>query len=324
MRLIATVGNDSAASLIRDTLRAERIATDTLIDLPGETDYSVIIVARGGENMIITGASQAESVTGRDVDRRVSISSGDALLLQGNLLPDPTLHAAKRAKQAGAKVIFNAAPYRDWCKTMSHDVDVLILNSVEAARWTGTEDLEHAIRALAAPLVVATAGPDGCLMRSGIRRVGPRRLYFCAIAEARGHRQTRGSRSRETKPLQSGSGNRASANRGLQHGKCHLGGSVASLISSTLGLRETVLATSMQTGRNESPNPPWASHVYIIEATLAEYGFEHIADDLARSEVPFVTEKDYESIPDDDPRWEDDSFEPPDRPATFYRCIFGI
>ena len=36
-----------------------RIATDTLIDLPGETDYSVIIVARGGENMIITSASQA-------------------------------------------------------------------------------------------------------------------------------------------------------------------------------------------------------------------------------------------------------------------------
>ena len=37
VRLIAAVGNDSAASLIRDTLRAERIATDTLIDLPGET-----------------------------------------------------------------------------------------------------------------------------------------------------------------------------------------------------------------------------------------------------------------------------------------------
>ena len=63
-------------------------------------------------------------MTGRNVDRRVSISSGDALLLEGNLLPDPTLHAAKRAKQAGAKVMFNVAPYRDWCKTMSHDVDV--------------------------------------------------------------------------------------------------------------------------------------------------------------------------------------------------------
>ena len=57
MRLIAAVGKDSAASLIRDTLQAERIATETLIDLPGEPDYSVIIVARGAENMIITSAS---------------------------------------------------------------------------------------------------------------------------------------------------------------------------------------------------------------------------------------------------------------------------
>src|SRR5262245_60925620 len=44
--------------------RAEWIATDTLIHVSGETDYSVIIVARSGENMIITSASQAESVTG--------------------------------------------------------------------------------------------------------------------------------------------------------------------------------------------------------------------------------------------------------------------
>jgi ribokinase len=34
VRLIAAVGNDSATSLIRDTLRAERIATDTLTGDP--------------------------------------------------------------------------------------------------------------------------------------------------------------------------------------------------------------------------------------------------------------------------------------------------
>jgi hypothetical protein len=34
VRLIAALGSDSPATLIRDTLRAERIATDTLIDLP--------------------------------------------------------------------------------------------------------------------------------------------------------------------------------------------------------------------------------------------------------------------------------------------------
>jgi hypothetical protein len=38
VRPTAAVAHDSAASLIRDMLRAERIATDTLIDLPGETN----------------------------------------------------------------------------------------------------------------------------------------------------------------------------------------------------------------------------------------------------------------------------------------------
>jgi sugar/nucleoside kinase (ribokinase family) len=75
-------------------------------------------------NQIFEDDGPFHTRTDKNVRRRVSISSGDALLLQGNLSLDPTLHAAKRAKQAGAKVIFNAAPYRDWCKTMSCDVDV--------------------------------------------------------------------------------------------------------------------------------------------------------------------------------------------------------
>ena len=74
----------------------------------------------------------------------------------------------------------------------------------------------------------------------------------------------------------------------------------------------------------ESPNPPWTSHLHIVQATLAEYGFEHISDALARRDVPFITEKDYESVPEDDPRWKDDSVEPAARAATLYRCLFGI
>jgi ribokinase len=167
VRLIAAVGSDAVASVIRDTLQTERIATNTLIALPGETDLSVIIVGSGGENIIVTNASQAESVTARDIERNISFANDDALLLQGNLLPEPTLYAAKRAKEASAKVIFNAAPYRDWCRAMDADIDVLILNSVEAARWTGTEDLDHAIRQPAAPLVIVTRGSGGCLLRSG-------------------------------------------------------------------------------------------------------------------------------------------------------------
>jgi ribokinase len=167
VRLIAAVGRDTVASNIRDTLQAERIAANTLIEFPGETDLSVVIVANGGENFIVTYASQAESVTSRDIETRVSFTKGDILLLQGNLSPEPSLCVAKRAKKASAKVIFNPAPYRDWCRTLIAYVDVLILNSVEALRWTGTEDLERAVAQVAAPLVIVTRGRDGCLLKDG-------------------------------------------------------------------------------------------------------------------------------------------------------------
>jgi ribokinase len=165
--LIAAVGRDSVANTIRDTLQAERIAANTLIEFPGETDLSAIIVANGGENFIITNAAQAESVTVAEIERRMSFTKDDILLLQGNLLPEPSLHAAKRAKEAHAKVIFNPAPYRDWCRKLDGIVDVLILNSVEAVRWTGTEDLKRATGELGAPLVIVTRGRDGCLLKDG-------------------------------------------------------------------------------------------------------------------------------------------------------------
>lgn len=165
--LIAAVGSDAAASTIRDTLQRERIAADTLIESAGETDLSVIIVGSGGENFIVTNASRAESVTSRDIETNISCVKEDILLLQGNLLPEPSLIAVQRAKKTNAKVIFNPAPYRDWCRTLSPFIDALILNSVEAARWTGTGDLERAARQLAAPLVIVTRGADGCLLKDG-------------------------------------------------------------------------------------------------------------------------------------------------------------
>ena len=165
--LIAAVGSDAVARTIRDTLQSERIAANTLIELPGETDLSVIIVGSGGENLIVTNASQAESVTARDIETRIAFAEDDILLLQGNLLPEPSLYAAKRAKEANARVVFNPAPYRDWCRTLSATIDVLILNSVEAARWTGTEDFERAITQAAAPVAIVTRGADGCLLKAG-------------------------------------------------------------------------------------------------------------------------------------------------------------
>lgn len=165
IRFIAAVGLDAVAGIIRDALNAEDIDATSLIERPAESDVSAIIVGSGGENMIVTAAARAESVSVQDIEPVLSLTEEDALLVQGNLAPEPTLFAARRARGAGAKVVFNAAPYRDWCRAMIEDTDVLILNAVEAERWTHANDPEHAIQRLAAPLTIVTRGSHGCLLR---------------------------------------------------------------------------------------------------------------------------------------------------------------
>jgi hypothetical protein len=132
VRVIAAVGNDSAACLIR-TRRREH---DHHQRFPGgERDRK--------------GCRQASF----NFQRRRPAPPGKPFV--GS---DPSCCEARETKLA-QKSSSMRPPDWDWCKTMIHDVDVLILNSVEAARWRGTEDLEHAIRELAGPLVVVTPGP---------------------------------------------------------------------------------------------------------------------------------------------------------------------
>ena len=166
VRFVAAIGDDAVADSIRAALRAEDIPDEGLIAGPGETDLSAIIVASNGENMIVTNAAQAASIAVADIAGRMSFSSGDGLLLQGNLSAGTSIFAARRARAAGATVVFNPAPWHDWCRTMAQDIDVLILNAVEAERWFGASDPGRSIEQLGAPVAIVTRGPKGCLVKT--------------------------------------------------------------------------------------------------------------------------------------------------------------
>lgn len=56
---------------------------------------------------------------------------------------------------------------------------------------------------------------------------------------------------------------------------------------------------------------------------LLAHGFSYATDELLALRVPFVLDHDYDSIPQDDPRWEDDEFEPPLAPVSLHECMFG-
>jgi len=75
---------------------------------------------------------------------------------------------------------------------------------------------------------------------------------------------------------------------------------------------------------HQLPNAAWAGRLSTIKERLEQAGFQFLTPEIAREKPPFVLERDYDSIPDDDPRWDDDNFEPPLVPSTVNECIFGV
>ena len=72
------------------------------------------------------------------------------------------------------------------------------------------------------------------------------------------------------------------------------------------------------------PSELWKGYERIIRDSLDRNGFEYFTDELAQLTVPFVLDHDYDSIPNNDPRWNDDAFEPPLVPASLYECLFSL
>ena len=70
-------------------------------------------------------------------------------------------------------------------------------------------------------------------------------------------------------------------------------------------------------------NAKWRGYELIIRERLERAGFRYLTDDLAREETPFVLERDYDAIPEDDPRWDEDDFQPPLVPTTVHECLFS-
>jgi hypothetical protein len=71
------------------------------------------------------------------------------------------------------------------------------------------------------------------------------------------------------------------------------------------------------------PNALWRGYEEVLSARLEAAGFQHCSDSLAAEKTSLVLESDYDAIPEDDPRWDDDAYEPPLVPASVYLSLFG-
>lgn len=164
--LAAPVGRDADAALLAEALVGEGGLETLWLASDAPTDLSSIWVADGGENVIVSSAGCARSVT-PDEARRLcdTLAPGDYLLMQGNLSAQATLAAAESAKARGALCVLNTAPIAWDMHALLGLCDIVVANAGEAAiLTTGAEDVGMALRAQGAGTAIVTLGPKGALI----------------------------------------------------------------------------------------------------------------------------------------------------------------
>ena len=160
VRMIGRVGDDAFGSQLIAGLRDDGVDVSTVaIDRSEPSGAALIVVETGGENTVTVapganarlGAEELASV------RRV-VRRGDVVLLQLEIPLDTVRQAVSAAREAGARVVLNAAPSAALTGSTVPEVDVLVLNEREADDLGGRELLRSA------PAVVVTLGEAGSML----------------------------------------------------------------------------------------------------------------------------------------------------------------
>jgi hypothetical protein len=71
------------------------------------------------------------------------------------------------------------------------------------------------------------------------------------------------------------------------------------------------------------PTKEWSDACQGVENTLCQHGFLAASREMLNEKVPFVMTWGGNAVPDNDPRWDDDDFEPDPVTAVVYDCLFG-
>jgi ribokinase len=129
--LVARVGDDPTATLLRAGLAEAGLDSGSVRAVPGVASGCAYIAVAVGENTIIVdpGANHAWP-DGLDADREV-IGSADVLVLQQEVPADVNESAVQAAR--GARVVLNAAPSRPLPPGLLERCDPLVVNVHELA-----------------------------------------------------------------------------------------------------------------------------------------------------------------------------------------------
>jgi ribokinase len=163
------VGGDAAGNFLLEKLDAAGVdRSGVQLDPAASSGMSVAIVTAGGEYgaVIVSAANLGFDPVIADVSADTPV-----VVLQNEITEAANLAIARKAREAGAAIILNAAPARPIDEELFGLVAILVVNRVEAAMLAGravesNEDAFEAARSLggAERDVIVTLGGDGCVL----------------------------------------------------------------------------------------------------------------------------------------------------------------
>src|SRR5262245_60534047 len=172
--MVGRVGADAFGDELLASLRADGVDVDSVQRDPDEpTGTALILVQEGGQNMIAVARGANNGLDEADVSRAMAqLQPGDILLLQLEIPLAAVASAARRAGAAGVRVILNAAPADHLDRALLSEIEVLVVNEVEAAmlldRPAGdpaqAAEAARAGLALGARALVVTLGAAGAVL----------------------------------------------------------------------------------------------------------------------------------------------------------------
>ena len=170
VHMLGCVGDDAHGDALRRAIGHDGIDTSHMRTLPGPSGTAFVFVEPDGHNRIVIVAGANAAVSEGDIDGCAALFVSQPLVLLQLEVPLSTvLHAAATARRHGCTVVLNPSPVAALPDALWRDVDIVVLNDVEAQQLTGVEvdgaeAGERAARALrerGPRLVVVTLGAGG-------------------------------------------------------------------------------------------------------------------------------------------------------------------
>lgn len=169
VRMIGRVGQDAFGQQLRSALKREGINVHATLPIAAPTGVAFIAVDEGGQNTIIVSPGANHRLRPENLSP-AEFEGARVVVLQLEIPLETVRRAAELGRQAGARVILNAAPAQKLPDRLLELIDILVVNETEAFGLSGVQPdspemaLEVArLLAEKVPTVIITLGEQGAV-----------------------------------------------------------------------------------------------------------------------------------------------------------------